>query len=80
MFGSDDDAIMWINGQEVGRHEGSRGLERDADTIEVELAAGESQILAKNANRIGMWGIFMRFTSRDGESLDGLTFSPHAHV
>jgi len=76
MLGSDDDAIVWLNGDEVWRYEGSRGLDRDSDTIEVTLPAGQSQILMKDCNRAGMSGIFMRFVDLEGKPLEGLTFDP----
>jgi len=75
-FGSDDDAIVWLNGAEVWRHEGQRGVVRDEDIVSVVLPAGESRILVKVYNRVGMWGFFMRFTALDGRPLEGLTFSP----
>jgi hypothetical protein len=78
MLGSDDDAIVWLNGEEVWRYEGGRGLDRDSDMIEIVLPAGESRILMKNCNRVGMSGIFMRFADTNGEPLEGLSFSPTA--
>jgi hypothetical protein len=75
-FGSDDDAIVWLNGKVIWRHEGSRGIGRDDDVIEAALPAGESQILVKVYNRGGMWAMFMRFTDLSGKGLDGLRFSP----
>ncbi len=74
-FGSDDDAIVWLNGKEIWRHNGSRGLERDNDIIDIVLPAGESRILVKVCNRSGMWGFFMRFTYPDGCPVKGLRFS-----
>ena len=73
---SDDDGIVWINGQDVWRFEGMRGVTRDAEMVEVELPEGESTILFKDYNRNGMWGVFLRFCDLDGKPLEGLTFSP----
>lgn len=75
-IGSDDDAIIWLNGSEVWWHSGSRGIERDNDLVDVELPAGESRILIKSYNRAGMWAFFMRFLDLNGRPLDGLRFSP----
>lgn len=75
-FGSDDDAIVWLNGREVWRHEGVRGIERDEDTCDVILPPGESRLLVKVCNRHGMWAFFLRFTDLAGRPLEGLTFSP----
>jgi len=75
-IGSDDDAIVWLNGREVWRHEGIRGLARDDDIVPVVLPAGDTRILVKVYNRSGMWGFSMRFTDRRGQPLEGLGFSP----
>jgi hypothetical protein len=73
---TDDDGIVYLNGEQVFRHEGQRGIKRDADMVEVTLPAGESQLLVKDYNRKGMWGIFLRFADTDGKPLEGLRFSP----
>jgi len=75
---SDDDACVRLNGKEVYRFEGVRGLEYDKDVVPITLPAGESRIEAKIYNRAGMWGLFMRFTDLDGRPLEGLRFSPTA--
>jgi len=77
-FGSDDDAAVSIDGREVWRHEGERGVRRDEDVVPVHLRAGQTRVLAKVANRSGQWGFFVRFTDSDGRPLDGLTFLPRA--
>ena len=73
---SDDDVWVRLNGEEVYRHHGSRGLEYDKDIVPLTLPAGQSRLEAKVFNRAGMWGLFMRFTDRDGSPLKGLRFSP----
>ena len=75
---SDDDACVRLNGKEVYRFEGSRGLEYDTDVVPIALPAGRSRIEVKIYNRAGMWGLFMRFTDLDGQPLEGLRFSPTA--
>jgi len=75
-FGSDNDAIVWLNNKEIWRYNGSRGVERDNDIINIVLPAGETQILVKIYNRSGMWAFFMRFTYPDGRPMEGLQFSP----
>jgi len=77
-IGSDDDACLRLNGAEVYRFEGVRGVEYDQDVVPVTLPAGTSRIEAKIYNRAGMWGLFMRFTDLDGRPLEGLQFSPAA--
>ncbi len=75
-IGSDNDAIVWLNGKEIWRYEGARGIARDDDIVDIALPAGPSQILFKCYNRGGMWALFMRFTDRNGQPLEGLQFSP----
>lgn len=75
-LGSDDDAIVWLDGREVWRHEGERGVQRDDDVLDVTLPQGTTRILVKVYNRKGMWGFFMRFTHREGRPLQGLGFDP----
>ena len=77
-FGSDDDALVRFNGREVWRHEGSRGVHFDSDTVPVALERGETTILVKVYNREGQWGFFLRFTDVQGHPLKGLAFSPEA--
>jgi hypothetical protein len=77
-IGSDDDAILWINGREVWRHDGGRGIHRDQDNARVTLPAGTSRILMKVYNRVGMWGASLRITDSEGAALPGLSISPTA--
>lgn len=78
LLGTDNDAIIALNGAEIYRYEGPRGLSYDTDTVEVALPAGTSRIVAKIYNRTGMWGIAMRFVDLEGKPLQGLTFSPES--
>lgn len=75
-IGTDDDAVVWLGGVEVWRHEGERGIVRDDDIVDLTLPKGKSQLLIKVYNRKGMWGFFMRFTDRAGKPLEGLMFEP----
>ena len=74
--GSDDDGVVWFDGREVWRHEGSRGFVRDDDIVPVILPAGTTRILAKVYNRLGNCAFFMRFTDERGRPMQGLEFSP----
>ena len=77
-FGSDEDAIVWFDGDEVWRFDGGRGVVPDDDVVPVTLVAGDTSILVKVYNRGDQWGLFMRFTDLDGNPLAGLEFSPEA--
>jgi len=78
LIGSDDDILVWLNGEEVWRHEGVRGVKRDDDSVSMVLPAGTNRVLVKVCNRHGMWGFFMRFADSKGRPLQGLTFFPTA--
>ena len=67
---------MWLNGRQVWRHDGVRGIHRDMDYTRVTIPAGKSRILAKDYNRYGMWGFCLRITDENGNALPGVTFSP----
>jgi hypothetical protein len=74
---SDDDALVKMNGKQVYRFDGSRGIEYDKDIVPLTLPEGKSRILVKVHNRKrSMWGLFMRFTDSHGQPLKGLEFSP----
>jgi hypothetical protein len=75
-FGSSDDGIVMINGEEVHRYEGIRGVHLDSDVLEVDLGKGSNEILVKVFNCSGPWGFFVRFTNLDGRPLDCLAFTP----
>jgi hypothetical protein len=75
-FGSDDDALVRLAGEEVWRHDGFRGVHLDSDIVPVELPKGDAEIVVKIYNREGQWGFFLRFTDEDGRPLKGLQFSP----
>jgi len=74
--GSDDDIIVWLDGKEVWRHEGTRGLTRDEDSVPVVLGTGSTRILVKVYNRQGMWGFSLRLTDRKGLPLGRVQFFP----
>lgn len=69
-------SIVYLDGAEVWRHMGSRGVVPDSDIVPVTLRAGETRILVKVHNRVDQWGLFMRFTDADGRPLEGLGYSP----
>jgi len=75
-IGTDDDAWVRLNGKEVYRFSGVRGLDIDHDTVSLTLPRGASRIEVKSYNRAGMWGVFMRFTDMNGRPAEGLSFSP----
>jgi len=77
-FGSEGDTLVRINGREVWRHTGTRGVHMDSDVTTVTLPAGKIEIVVKAYAAHGLWGLFLRFAEADGRPLTGLTFSPTA--
>lgn len=75
-FGSDDDMVIWLNGDEVVRRVYVGGLSRDAETRQVPLRQGTNRLLVKVHNRAGMWGFHLRLTDTLGKPLSGVRFSP----
>jgi CubicO group peptidase (beta-lactamase class C family) len=55
-FGSDDAAVVWVNGQEVHRAIVDRGVGAHDDRFEVPLVAGKNRVLIKVDNAAGGWG------------------------
>lgn len=70
--GSDDQVIVWLNGEEVMRYEEPRPAEPDQDVIPVTLNQGENQLLVKVCNEQMEWGFYLRLTDAEGRPLRDL--------
>lgn len=68
-IGSDDDVIVWLNGQKVHQFIGDRGWGVDQDTAQVRLRQGRNTILVKVLNGGGQWACSLRITDREGKPL-----------
>ncbi len=77
-IGSDDDIVVWVDDTDVFRHEGTRGLTRDENSVPLALGTGVTKILVKVYNRAGMWGFSVRFADRQGLPLQRVQFFPPA--
>ncbi len=77
-FDSDDQGIIWLNGQKVFEHSregvGGGAVQIDRHTIPVTLKQGENTILIKVCNATQIWDMYMRLTDADGNSLEDLKF------
>jgi hypothetical protein len=71
-IGSDDQAKVYLNGQEVLQQGQARALEKDQDTVEVTLRAGVNVLVFKVINEKIDWSGCARFTDSDGNILKGL--------
>ena len=71
LIGSDDQVAVWINGEEIHRHNAFRGAIPDQDTASCKLREGWNEVLAKIGQNGGGWALYLRFTDPDG----GLSYS-----
>jgi len=62
LLGSDDDPVVWMNGDEVHRKKGSRGLHLCQDIIMVPVQKGKNDILIKVVQRSGGWALDLRIS------------------
>lgn len=76
LLGRDDDLLVWLNGEEIVRYEGSHGLDPDEYAVPVTLPEGTSSLRVKSCNRAGMWGFSVRVTDPEGNALEGIAFKP----
>jgi len=68
-FGSDDDLVVWCNGEKVLAREVARSVAPDQDRVRVHLRAGTNVLLAKVVNRGGGCAFSCRVV---GEELAGM--------
>ena len=62
MFGSDDGAVVWLNGKEVWTVDRIRGVSLDEDTIPgLTLNKGRNVLVVKVGQGVGGWGLAARF-------------------
>ena len=73
-LGSDDQAKVWLNGEEVFTHGESRSAAIDQNVITVTLKAGENSLLVKVCDERGFWGFYLRLTDTDGAPFTDLAF------
>ena len=71
-FDGDDQAKVWVNGEEVHTHTRARQAEIDREIIPVTLKPGENSILIKICEEEGDWGFYLRITDTDGKPFDDL--------
>ena len=70
--GSDDQAMIYLNGKEVLRQDEDRELDKDDDTAEVTLRKGENVLVFKVINEKEDWSGCARFRGRDGNVITNL--------
>jgi len=72
--GSDDGVSVWLNGENVHRHDVARGLDCGDDEVDIILAQGWNELLLKITQGGGNWGVCCGIRTSDGEPIDALRF------
>jgi serine/threonine protein kinase len=73
--GSDDQALVYLNGKQVLKQPNARPLAKDQDTTEITLRKGVNVLLFKVINEKIEWAGCARFMDRDGKVIRNLTAS-----
>jgi len=68
VFGSDDAAVVWLNGHEVHRIAKDRALSLDSDRFDLPLEAGINRLLVKVENGTGSWAFALRVFDGEGRN------------
>lgn len=63
-LGSDDGAVVWVNGKLVHQNDTSRGLRTDEDRFKVDLKKGSNRIVVKIVQGGGGFGFCLRLPTR----------------
>jgi hypothetical protein len=71
-IGSDDQALVYLNGKEVIKNNMARPLEKDQDSAEVTLKKGVNVLVFKVINEKMDWSGCARFTDKDNQVIKGL--------
>ncbi len=67
LFGSDDGAVVWLNGERVHRVAADRAVDPNSDSFDVALAQGKNRVLVKVDNGWGGWGFSLRIYDEEGK-------------
>ena len=70
--GSDDQAMVYLNGKQVLKQDQARSQDRDQDTTEVTLQKGQNVLVFKVINEKIDWSGCARFTDKDGQVIKSL--------
>jgi hypothetical protein len=72
--GTNDQGKAWVNGKEVFRYAEARGLDKDADRVDVTLVKGRNVLVLKVVNETNNWQACARFL-KNGTPVTNLTFT-----
>jgi hypothetical protein len=71
-IGSDDQAVVYLNGKQVIKNDMARALDKDQDTTDVTLKKGVNVLVFKVVNEKIDWSGCARFTDKDGKAIKDL--------
>lgn len=80
LFGSDDGAKMYLNGQLLFQKQIARGIKRDEDKVPIHLRQGANRLLFKIEQGNGAWGLLARVADRDGQTLKDVSELIEIHL
>jgi hypothetical protein len=66
---SDDNEMIWLNGEEVYAYPGHRMMRGGGDKVQVQLRQGTNRVLIKVGNYTLGWQVYVRITGLDGKPL-----------
>jgi Glycosyl hydrolases family 2, TIM barrel domain/Glycosyl hydrolases family 2/Glycosyl hydrolases family 2, sugar binding domain len=70
LFGSDDAAVVWLNGERIWRVNDTRGVDLDQDDVPgLRLRAGRNRLVVKVVQGVGGWGLAARLVRSDGTAV-----------
>lgn len=72
LFGSDDGARVFLNGEKVFEKQIARGIKRDEERVPIRLKAGENRLLFKIEQGNGGWGLVARVVDGGGKPFPGV--------
>lgn len=75
LFGSDDGAKVWLNGEQIFSKQIARGIKRDEDAVLIHLKKGANRLLFKIEQGDGDWGLMARVTDPKGKPIPALVQS-----
>jgi putative heme-binding domain-containing protein len=67
--GSDDMLSVWVNGKLVHDNQANRAWHEDEDSFEVELSAGENEVLLRIGQGVGQWSFNAKLSGEGGGPL-----------
>ncbi|HWD39384.1 MAG TPA: hypothetical protein VG944_11075 [Fimbriimonas sp.] len=70
LFGSDDGAKVYLNGDLLFQKQVARGIKRDEDRIPIHLKSGPNRLLFKIEQGDGGWGLLARLADLQGRGLE----------